>query len=282
MELMVLGGDLRMAYLAAMARAQGIDAVACGLENAPVKGVRHEKLTDIAFADHIAMMNPFPKGLSSPYAERPVAWETALQCADPGTKLILFGTTGMPDWVKERFTVVDLSDDEVFLIENAHLTAEGAIFASMQKSAAAIHRNQCLVIGFGRIGMALTRMLTGFGARVTVAARRENARARARMFGAIAVDMEEMKSILPAQRIIFTTPPERVLEESDLRMIAQDAMLIELASAPYGFDMDCAKRLGLNAWLEAAVPGRYCPESAARVLLSAVTLAMKNEGGDLE
>lgn len=281
MELLILGGDLRFAYLAAMARAQGIDAAACGLENAPVSGIRHAELDQIGSAEQIVMMNPFHKGLDASHAREPVDWEEALKRAGYGTKLILFGTDGMPDWVKDRFDVVDLSEDEVFLIENAHLTAEGAIFASMRKSRFAIHRNTCLVVGFGRIGMALTRMLTGFGARVTVAARRENARARARMFGAIAVDMDEMKTHLPAQRVIFTTPPERVLNENDLRLISKDAMLIELASAPYGFDRELAKKLGLNAWLEAAVPGRYCPESAARVLLSAVTLAMKNEGGGL-
>ena len=44
-------------------------------------------------------------------------------------------------------------------------------------------------------------------------------------------------------------------------------MLIDVSSAPYGFSLDDALSLGLNAARENNLPGRYCPLSAGIVQL---------------
>ena len=75
---------------------------------------------------------------------------------------------------------------------------------------------------------------------------------------------------LPGRRLIFSTPPAQVLDEAALTAVDAGAELIDLASPPYGFDVERAKALGLNAWREPGLPGRYCPLSAARVLYGAV------------
>ena len=65
-------------------------------------------------------------------------------------------------------------------------------------------------------------------------------------------------------------PQAQVLDEAALAAVDAGAELIDLASPPYGFDVDAARALGLNAWREPGLPGRYCPLSAARVLYGAV------------
>mgnify|MGYP002597693430 FL=1 len=48
--------------------------------------------------------------------------------------------------------------------------------------------------------------------------------------------------------------------------LPKGAWLLELASAPYGFDRDAAAAMGLNVEVLPALPARYAPRSAARAL----------------
>ncbi len=154
--------------------------------------------------------------------------------------------------------------DEEYLSENAKLTAEGAINAAMNKLPIAIRDAKCLVIGYGRIGKELTRLLRSFGADVTVAARRPESRKEA---GENSIDIYKTRSVIPKSDLILNTVPNSTISESGLLLIKNTSFLFELASKPYGFDMDAAKRLGVHAYLESGIPGRYCPDSAARALL---------------
>ena len=68
--------------------------------------------------------------------------------------------------------------------------------------------------------------------------------------------------------VIFNTVPAPVLGEEELRHVRLQCVLIDLSSAPYGIDRDAAEALGLKAFLESGLPGRYCPLSAAETLLN--------------
>ena len=59
------------------------------------------------------------------------------------------------------------------------------------------------------------------------------------------------------------------MDRSELQLIQKSAVLIDVASAPYGFSLDDALALGLNAARENNLPGRYCPMSAGIVQLNA-------------
>ena len=49
---------------------------------------------------------------------------------------------------------------------------------------------------------------------------------------------------------------------------------MDLASPPFGFDLDAALALPLHASRENGLPGRCCPESAAAVMLAAIQRAL--------
>lgn len=174
-------------------------------------------------------------------------------------------------YTSEENRIVDLWQDEQLVEDNAVLTAEGAIAAAMQAGSRAIRECWCLVIGWGRIGRALTEMLVGLGADVTVASRSTSGRNRAIARGARAMDTADMH--IGGFDVIFSTPPVRVLNDVILKKADRNVMILDLASAPFGVDLKSAWAMGLRAWREPGLPGRYCPESAAEVILRAMDRA---------
>ena len=194
-----------------------------------------------------------------------------------GQKVVCARTKPSFDALAQRrgWRLFRVLEDEAYTQENAYLTAEGALFAAAAHLNRAYQGCRCLVLGYGRIGKELTRLLRCLGAQVTVAARREESRKAA---GENSVSMEEIATVLPAMEVIFNTVPAQVLGEDELLLVPAFCPVIELASPPYGLDLDAALRLNVKLFLESGLPGRYCPQSAAEALLRYIEReALKNE-----
>ena len=163
-----------------------------------------------------------------------------------------------------------LMDDGDYVDALARLTAEGAVVRAGERSRWALMGARCAVTGFGRIARALVKRLMAMEARVTVAARRAEARMEAEAAGAEALPMEEMASALDGALFVWNTVPSPVISPRDLSVLPVGAVLMDLASPPYGFDLDQARRMGITASRERGLPGRYCPQSAGSILFDAV------------
>lgn len=246
MDYLVLGGDARMPALAALLRGEGRAALHATRPSAE----------QLAAARNIVVNCP-PKC--------DITMEELLALASPEAKIWLCGPMG---WEDPR--VVDLWKDEALQAENAWLTAEGAVSAAMRNGDRCLRSMRCMIVGWGRIGRALTEILVALGARVTVASRQASHRHRAIERGAEAVATDSMNAILPAVELLFNTAPAMALDEGRLQYMNRAAMAIDLASLPYGIDLRAAWALGIRAWREPGLPGRYCPESAAEALFDAM------------
>ena len=165
---------------------------------------------------------------------------------------------------------VDLLLDEDYQLDIAWMTAEGAIASAMAVSDRAIHGAECMVVGWGRIGRALTRRLVLMGAKVTVLTRRSEVCGEIGAAGALCAPAEAAASVISGCKFIFSTPAVMTIDESVLKMTDADAVVIDLASAPYGVDIAAAERLGIKAWREPGLPGRYCPVNAACSIYAAL------------
>ena len=142
-----------------------------------------------------------------------------------------------------RWCWADYLRREELCLANAVPSAEGAIQIAMEETARTLHGTAALVIGYGRIGMALAPRLRGLGMDVTVCARRCETRALAEMQGFAAVPMEQLPAAAKAAPVIFNTVPALVLDETVLKGLPQETLVIDLASRPGGTDFEAAKRL---------------------------------------
>lgn len=159
-------------------------------------------------------------------------------------------------------TVSDFLLDESLCEKNAYLTAEGAVNLAQRCVDGAIFGKRVLVTGYGRIAAYTARLLKALGAEVSVCARREISRTRAILDGHSAISFEELSGIIPKIDIVFNTVPARVFGEEEAVRFTSRHIYVELASNPGGIDRALADRNNLEITDGAALPSRYCPETA--------------------
>ena len=273
MSVLTIGGDMRYAYLTALAASRPMGIAAVGLERAPMQ-LPAAALDDIPHASAVILPNPWRSGIVLPFSAHSFTTEDVLSRLKPGALLLLSDVSGMPDELRSSFSCVDLSACADSLLKNAHLTAEAALFSAMRDSDRALGDSMCLIIGYGRIARRLAYLLKSMGAQTAVAVRREEVLLQAQADGINAFLMEDLPTLLPRAHFIFSTPPAEVLTGPLLSRIQPDALLMDLASPPFGFSLDLARSLGLHASRESGLPGRCCPLSAARILLDSVLEAL--------
>lgn len=162
--------------------------------------------------------------------------------------------------------VIEMAEVDEIATLNSIPTAEGAIQRAMEELQITIHGSQAAVIGFGRCGVTLTRMLLGLGARTTVIARNPAQLARAYEMGACIAPWEQAEVVLARAQVIFNTVPAPVLSRSILERLDRGCLIIDIASAPGGTDFEAARALGIRAYLELGLPGKVAPQTAGEIL----------------
>ena len=162
----------------------------------------------------------------------------------------------------------DYARDETLALENAELTAEAALPPLLARLPCPLRGSRILILGFGRIGKRLAWKLHTLGAAVTVAARRPEALALARILGLQAEPLGLQLRGLAVYDAVVNTVPAPVICDVQLSAIRPDAALLELASLPGGFCPAAAERAGYLA--ARGLPGVYAPEAAAAVIRRAI------------
>lgn len=160
---------------------------------------------------------------------------------------------------------------EEYRIANARLTAEGAI--ALLRPETGLSGAHVLLLGYGRIARLLARELQKAGALVTAAARSAEQRAWAEAEGVEALPLDALSGALGRFDVIIGTIPAPVLTEPLLALVREDAVLLELASAPGGIDAAAAHERALRYIRAPGLPAKYAPERAAVILRDAVYAA---------
>ncbi len=161
--------------------------------------------------------------------------------------------------VPQGYPTVDLLQDPFYLAENADITAHCAIKLAMARLSVTLKNCPVLVVGWGRIGKCLARLLWNLDAIVTVAARKESDRA---MLAALGYDTENTTFSggygLLRYRVIFNTVPQMVLPKELTQYCHKDCLKIDLASVPgiQGDDVIVARGL----------PSKDAPESSGELI----------------
>ena len=174
-------------------------------------------------------------------------------------------------------TYANILDDDAFCIQNAIPTAEGIMKTAIAETDRTISGMRVLVLGFGRVGQAVCRLLLAFGAEVTAFTPSEKEAAWGQMYCVKVVPLSELASFLAFARLIINTVPARVLGVKELDEVPKDAVIIDVASGG-GVDYKHAEKLELRALLLKGIPGVDAPVSAARYIEESIfrTLSLNN------
>ena len=266
MRLIAFGGDARMDGALLAAKRAGWETV----------HIREEE--DVPQNMHAdAAILPWPRSFEAGKLVGGALNKDRVLALLPRAGALLHGSGVDAEELPQNLSAVNPAADEAFLKANAELTAEGAISRAMQQTERAVMGSTCVITGFGRIGQALAVRLAALRAFVIVCARSEMQMRMAHDMGAHPVPLASLSSALRHADVVFNTVPARIMGWEELRQMKKDAMLIELASPPYGADPALAQQLGVQMAIEAGLPGRYAARDAGAALFAAFARAMEQE-----
>ena len=276
----ILGGDLRQVCLARLLSEDGWMVTTWGLEKGGGDG--GAPLDQALEGDILLLPMPVCRNgmLHLPLTDTELEAER-LWARLRYDQLLLGGMTGdlsrrlMADY---GLTLLDYYNREETQVANAVPTAEGALQLAMESTDRTLHGSRCLIIGYGRIGRLLADRLLALGAEVTVSARKYGDLAWIEAWGCRGVQTGALTGQLDRFDLIFNTAPALILDGTRLRETREDCVIIDLASAPGGVDLEAAKRLSRRAIPAPGLPGKVAPRTAAAAIRDSVYHILEERG----
>ena len=122
------------------------------------------------------MMND-QENISAPFAEEKIPIDELISEMSNKNKIFLAGKISetVEEKLKEgNIKSIDLLKREELVVLNTIATAEGTIQLAMENTQKTIHGSNILIMGFGRVGKVLAKMLDGIGAKVSCEARKNS------------------------------------------------------------------------------------------------------------
>ena len=207
------------------------------------------------------------KNVSTPFSKVKLPLEDFLKVLK-GKKLIAGNILDFfnEELSKEEIPYIDLLKREEFAVLNAIATAEGTVQIAMEESQRTVHGSKVLIMGFGRIGKILAKMLDGVGAKVFCEARKDEDMAWIKAYGFESVHLNELNENLGKFDIIINTIPFQILNAERLELVKKDVVLIDLASNPGGVDRKVAKEKNLKLIWALSLPGKVAPLTSAEFI----------------
>ena len=274
MKAYLIGGDSREKYLAYRLERKGIEI----LHPEQVDRLKDKKV-DMVLLPMPVSTDRFT--VKATEGQRKVTLKEVLEIAESGQ--LFFGGMFPEEFRKalenKGATVYDFMQMDDIAIRNAVATAEGAIAEAIYLSNEVLHGQEVLVVGYGRCGEVLADKLKGLAAKVTVMARREEARARAKTFGNDVLTFDDIGE-LEKFHYIFNTVPELCIDRLWIDRLNRFCCVIDIASKPGGTDFDYCSKKGIKAKLCGSLPGRYAPKTSGELLAEKIEKIIKETGRD--
>jgi dipicolinate synthase subunit A len=120
------------------------------------------------------------------------------------------------------------------LLRRAPAIAAGAIRLAIEHTDVTLHRNPCMVVGFGKVAATIASMLQGLGAHATVAARNPVQLAQAWAMGCVTLPLTALAEHAPHMAVIFYTVPARLFVRDVVRRLGRETVLIDFAAPQVG------------------------------------------------
>lgn len=167
-----------------------------------------------------------------------------------------------------------MSFDDV-AIENSISTSEGIIADIIQNTDYTLNNSNITVLGYGRVGKTLVNKLLKLGANVNVGVIKELDYISLIYENINVFYTTDMKNNLINSDIIINTVPKLLLDKINLNYTKKDVYIIDIASAPYGVDFECAKDKKIKYTILKGIPGKVAPKTAGTILANKINKILK-------
>ena len=178
----------------------------------------------------------------------------------PKDIVVIGGNLDRPEL--DYYNTIDLLQDPLYLAMNAQITAHCALELALCQLPVILEDCPILIIGWGRIGKCLAKLMQQMGAKVSVSARKESDRCLLSSLGYNALKPSQVD--LAQYRLIFNTVP---------------TMLFPVCPGN-GLKIDLASRLGLGSedvlWAR-GLPGKHAPESSGNLIANTLIRVLGKE-----
>lgn len=276
MKIAVFGGDKRMLFAAKAFADCGHEVLLTGYDSlVSLCEIRVCTVQQAAEECDVAVLpvRPVADGnLFAPFSQHPISISGLMPLF--GKKPVFCGGSEM---LKPYFTgdIYDYTDDELFTLRNAELTAEGALELILREYEGAVCGTEILVTGYGRIGKVLARYLSMMGADVTVSARKASDRDQITANGMTAADYPELD--WSRYQVIVNTVPAEVIGKEAIAKTRDDVFIIDLASMPGGVDFSAAKDREITCIHALSLPGKTAPLTAGIIIKDTIMNLLARE-----
>jgi len=279
---LIIGGDMRNFYLAELLKKEyhRVEIYGFDRKNARKDSSLAQMIKD---CDVIICGIPLISAagcINMPFSEETLPLDSLIEMIP---KNALFVAGKIEKEVRETLEskgiqFIDLLDREDMAVLNAIPAAEGAVELILRSTPRTIHNSRILILGYGRIGKVLARILSAFGAEVWVAARTYSDLSWIEAFGYKPVHLNDLERYITDMNVIVNTIPYQYITADILNKVRTDCYLIDLASYPGGIDFKHAEKLGLKTDWALSLPGKVAPLTAAEIIKKTVENVL-TEGG---
>jgi dipicolinate synthase subunit A len=251
----ILGGDARETETSHLVADAGASVTVFGcpppqrddvtIADSPEKALRGARVAIMPVP-----YNAADGSLYAPFAARPIHIRASDLTGMQRDSHLIIGKADKPliEAAREaEVTIHEYEHDTELMHLRAPAVAEGAIRVAIEQSPLTIHDTPIGLLGYGRIGQTLAKLLISMNARVHVFARRADARAAAYALGAAPHTLEDIPNVFPELEIVYNSVPTMVLAREELTHLRRGTLVIDLAAPPGGMDMAAAESFGLKA-----------------------------------
>lgn len=283
----VIGGDMRIVYLAKMLAKEKNIVYSYGfentkeLENVPNIHICNNLDTAIENSNIVISSVPLTKNgadIYMPFSDNQIKIDDLL----PKLQNKTFIAGAIKEEVLQKINcsqinIVDLMNFEELTVLNTIATAEGAISDIVLNTQINLHGSNVLILGFGRVAKVLAKKLKALDAHITCAARKETDFAWMETLGYNVTNINTLGENLKNYDIIINTVPYIILDNEKLQYINKDCFLLDLASKPGGFDQEYINQNNLNFKWSLAIPGKVAPVTSAIYIKNIIYKLLKKE-----
>lgn len=265
-KILVIGGDARIDRLCSSIAKDGLD-IRRYTDDMPLKMAL--KNADVIILGLPATVDD--ETVNAPGLLRPILMNDLFRLMEPH-QLLLGGKFSEKTKAALKVYGIKYADylaREELEIANAIPTAEGAVQIALEEIPITLNNSSVIVTGYGKIGKYLSRLLSSFGARVTVFARKNSDLAFARSNGLVALPYAHLPKAAKSAHIIFNTVPSRIIGADTLSAFC-GGLIIDLAGGEGGTDPAEAEAAGVRVIRALGLPGKVAPITAGEIIKETV------------